>query len=261
MQKKDVPFLQMSLQSLEIMYYLQDTNLKYLELYPSWKKAYWMTIEKPRGDEWLNIEHTAAYLARADKLPHRKEGEQVLESLVPKDAKRILDLGAGDGRTIALAMQKASEAQCVAVDFSEPMLRKIRKRFANDNRVKILKLDLNKLLPALELGEFDVVVSSLAIHHLPDDRKKELYQEIFDLLGSGGVFCNLEHVSSPSNRIHLKFLNEIGMTPESEDPSNRLLDVETQLHWLRQIGFVDVDCYWKWLEVALLAGYKPNLRR
>ena len=57
--------------------------------------------------------------------------------------------------------------------------------------------------------------------------------------------------------MHARFLRNLGWTPESEDPSNKLLDTETQLSWLRAIGFVDVDCYWKWLELALLVGLKP----
>jgi len=56
--------------------------------------------------------------------------------------------------------------------------------------------------------------------------------------------------------LHEHFLSKIGISPENEDPSNKLLDVETQLGWLREIGFVDVDCYWKWLELALLVGRK-----
>jgi hypothetical protein len=92
------------------------------------------------------------------------------------------------------------------------------------------------------------------IHHLVDQRKRVLYRKIFGLLNSHGVFCNLEHVASATELLHVEVLEGMGFTVETEDPSNKLLGVETQLGWLREIGFVDVDCQWKWRELALLTG-------
>jgi len=69
-------------------------------------------------------------------------------------------------------------------------------------------------------------------------------------------YYDLEHVASPSVELCVVFLNAIGYTPEKEDRANRLLSMETRLGWFRDTGFVEVDCYWKWLEMALLIGYK-----
>jgi SAM-dependent methyltransferase len=146
-------------------------------------------------------------------------------------------------------------ARGVAAEFSPPMLERLRQRFAADDRVGVVEHDLEHPLPPL--GTFDVVASSFAIHHLPHPRKRELYQEVWAVLRPGGVFCNLEHVASPTARLHQRFLDAMGITPEQEDRSNKLLDVETQLRWLREIGFEDVDCYWKWRELALLVGKRP----
>jgi SAM-dependent methyltransferase len=128
-------------------------------------------------------------------------------------------------------------------------------RFAADERIQIVEHDLTEPLPPL--GRFDAVVSSMAIHHLEHERKRALYGEVFDLLEPGGIFANFEHVASPTPRLHAAFFAAIDEPLENEDPSDRTLDVETQLGWLRELGYDDVDCYWKWLEMALLVGVKP----
>jgi SAM-dependent methyltransferase len=216
-----------------------------------------MSKQDTPKSEWQTIEHALAYLARADKLPHRTEGEKALLEQIPLDAKHVMDLGTGDGRLLALVRLHNPSIEGVGLDFSDPMIEQAKKRFANDKQVTIVKHDFSLSLPAKKLGCFDVIVSSLSIHHLTHPRKNQLYTEIFNLLNPKGVFCNLEHVSSSTENLHTKFLAAISWTPESEDPSNKLLDVETQLRWLREIGFIDVDCAWKWLELALLAGFKP----
>lgn len=211
---------------------------------------------------WTSAGHAADYLGRANSIPHRTEGESTLLEFIPANTRRVLDLGTGDGRLLALVKseltRRATEpdinakVDAVAVDFSPAMLEAARRRFATDSSVTILAHNLDHPLPAL--GKFDAVVSSFAIHHLLHERKRALYAEIQGLLNLGGVFCNLEHVASPTPRLHEEFLHSIGYTVETEDPSNKLLDLETQLQWLREIGFVDVDCHWKWRELAFLVG-------
>jgi SAM-dependent methyltransferase len=201
---------------------------------------------------WTSNEHVRDYLERADSISHRGEGEAALLEFIPPGARRILDLGTGDGRLLALVRHAHPDTEAVAVDFSPAMLEAARKRFAGESSVRVVAHNLDNPLPAL--GTFDAVISCFAIHHLVHERKRELYAEIYGLLNSGGVFCNLEHVASVSPRLHQEFLERIGFTVETEDPSNKLLDVETQLGWLREIGFGDVDCHWKWRELALLAG-------
>lgn len=211
------------------------------------------------SEEWATPSHANRYLAMADQVPHRAEGEGVLADQVPRDARRILDLGTDDGRLLALLRADRPEMRGVGLDFSDVMLDAARRRFAGDERIELVKHDLAQALPAL--GRFDVVVSSMAIHHLEHERKRSLYGEIFDLLEPGGVFANFEHVASATHRLHLAFFAAIDEPLEHEDPSDRLLDVETQLRWLREHGFDDVDCHWKWLETALLVGVKPDARR
>lgn len=209
--------------------------------------------EAPGVNLWSTEAHALDYLRRADSIPHRGEGEATLVECVPVGAKRILDLGTGPGKLIELLQANRPGAQFVGLDFSALMLDVLRERFAGDASVTVVAHDFDR--PLLPMGSFDAVVSSFAIHHLVHERKRSLYAEIFAMLAPGGVFCNLEHVASPTPEVHAQFLDAIGWP--DEDPSNKLLDLESQLRWLREIGFQDVDCHWKWRELALFAGVKP----
>ena len=210
-----------------------------------------MTATKP-VNLWTSAEHARDYLERADSISHRGEGESALLEFIPPSTRRILDLGTGDGRLLALVRRQHRETDAVAVDFSPAMLETTHKRFAGDSRITVVAHNMDLTLP--DLGKFDAVISSFAIHHLVHERKRKLYTEIYKLLNPGGAFCNLEHVSSPSERLHDEFLHAIGYTRETEDPSNKLLDFETQLRWLREIGVGEVDCQWKWRDLALIVG-------
>ena len=152
----------------------------------------------PKLNEYARASHARTYLARADQIPHRTEGEAVVLELLPPKGRA--HLGTGRRRRAATRAGRAGstpDAQGVALDFSAPMLAAARERFAQDSAVTVVDHNLNAPLP--EMGGFDVVLSSFAIHHLDDVLEFVLYQEVFVTLEPGGLFCNLEHVSSPSS--------------------------------------------------------------
>ena len=146
--------------------------------------------------EWTTTEHAERYLAGQDTIPHRTEGEAVLLAHIPRSARRILDLGTGNGRLIALLQLDRPDIHALGLDISRPMLAAARQQLAGEDQTTLLHHDMSNRLP--DSGRFDAAVSCFAIHHLDDPRKRSLCGEVFKLLRPGGVFANLEHVASPS---------------------------------------------------------------
>ena len=204
---------------------------------------------------------------------------------VDRDQLSVLDLGCGDGFWLQTLMQAYPVSRAVALDGSPAMLERAEIRFQDlglfSDLVEYVEADFGDpgWKSRLPLDRFDVVISGFAIHHSEDDRKRALYEDIFHLLGSGGVFINIEHVASMSQLGEALFedayaetvygfrkgrgedvdldevRDEIRKRPDKS--ANRLTPVDTQLDWLKEIGFRDVDCYWKMFELAVLAGYRP----
>lgn len=196
----------------------------------------------------------------------------------------VLDLGCGDGIATQEMADRFSLERAVLVDFSEPMLEEARARFmeaAFDIHLRFVDMLHDAALDELvELGPFDLVLSRYAIHHLPQARQRSLYEEAFHLLTPGGMFINIEHVKSPNDRYQAAFdrlivegihsldsLDADHSTIEETEQAYRQLEdreanilapVEDQCAWLREIGFVDVDCSFKVLELAVFGGRKPR---
>ncbi len=219
-------------------------------------------------------------------IPFAAEQIDVMQRVIGgrgEPVERFADLGCGDGILTRAILDTYPRAQGTLVDFSEPMLNAARgKLSAWTGQLTFEQADLGTRawLQTVEAhAPFDVIVSGYAIHHLPDERKRELYREIFGLLLPGGVFVNIEHVASPTAWVagladHLLIdslyafhrRNGSGKTREQiadefvhrpDKAANILAPAEAQCQWLREIGFQDVDCYFKVFELAVLGGRKP----
>ena len=165
---------------------------------------------------WRNAEHALTYLREARRrsrtAPRRYE---VLFELLPAQVERVLDLGTGDGNTLELVLAARPGATGVGLDFQDEMLDRARERFAGATGRRDPQHDLDEPLPA-DLGEFDVVVSSFAIHHLEPERQRALYGEVFDRLAPGWrVRERRARGVARTERRHEEFLDAIGEQPRA----------------------------------------------
>jgi SAM-dependent methyltransferase len=192
----------------------------------------------------------------------------------------VLDLGAGDGAAAEAIARRFPVERVTLVDFSAPMLERAPGRFDGwPGTLDIVTADL--LDPAwresLPEATHDIVVSRYAIHHLPHERKRALYAQIHDVLAPGGLFCNIEHVSSATPVFTGIFEGLIidGMVATSDGSldldaataafrarqdaqTNILAPAGDQCDWLREIGFVDVDVVMKVFELAVIVARRAN---
>jgi SAM-dependent methyltransferase len=204
-----------------------------------------------------------------------------LLALTQSQVNNFLDLGCGNGILGNAIAQKYPQAKGVFLDLSEVMLAEAKNGIHREEMTFILQdFGVKNWLDRVTLfAPFDVIISGFSIHHQPNDRKQEIYREIYEILQPGGIFLNLEHVASHSLLGEKAFDNlfidalyeyhrqqnpqascsEIAAKHYSREDKNAniLTLVETQCNWLREIGFVDVDCFMKIFEIALFGGIKP----
>ncbi len=196
----------------------------------------------------------------------------------------FMDLGCGDGILGAAILGEYPSARGVLIDFSEPMLAQARQQLGEyTSQLAFENLDygdpgwINRIQA---FGPFDAIVSGYSIHHQPHDRKRQIYEEIFSLLKPNGWFINIEHVSSAA-KLNIDLFENHYVTAryaiEQRDGSTRtfeqiaeeyknrpdkaaniLAPTDLQCDWLREIGYEEVDCYFRIYELAVFAGRNPG---
>ena len=227
------------------------------------------------------------FLSYRAAIPMAQEQISVMMSILKTREAPIetfLDLGCGDGILGAAILGQYPSTRGVLVDFSEPMLEQAQEQL----KEYVAQLALENLDygdPAWvsrigKYGPFDAIVSGYSIHHQPDARKRQIYAEIFALLRPAGWFVNVEHVSSAAQLNIDLFENHYVMARYAieqrdggtrsfeqlaEEYKNRpdkaaniLASTELQCDWLREIGYEEVDCYFRIYELAVFGGRRPR---
>lgn len=184
-----------------------------------------------------------------------------------QEAPRILDLGAGTGLFSSYMVRTYPQAKLTLIDLSTGMLDIAKERFEGSTaEMTYLTGDYSTFEDA---DPYDAIISSLSIHHLEDEAKQGLFERIFQLLKPGGVFVNADQVLGETP--YLDALNRADWVAkiEATDLSQEALQaayertkldkmapLDTQLNWLRDCGFQDVDCVYKSFNFVVMLARK-----
>jgi tRNA (cmo5U34)-methyltransferase len=179
----------------------------------------------------------------------------------------FLDLGAGTGLLTQFLRRRYPQADVLLMDFSPEMLEKARQRFVGEAGLTYLEADYAQ---AEWSGVYDGIFSSLSIHHLSDEGKRDLFRKIFRHLKPGGVFLNSEFVRAESPELQDQYwrlwiqsiktagLSEAEVAQALERTSIDILaPVEAQLEWLKDAGFQGLGCHYRQYLFAVFGGRRP----
>ncbi|MGH7846904.1 MAG: class I SAM-dependent methyltransferase [Candidatus Binatia bacterium] len=238
-------------------------------------------------ETWGSREFIEGWSSRMDwQRPLREMQMTMVGLMIPHSLKepiRILDLGAGYGTLTAFLVDERPNATAVCLDASAEMLKMARERMTHfGDRIEFIQASLAtpEWLESVA-GAFHAIVSSRALHHFsPNFRRRAIYGEIYDLLHSGGCFINADNVRPRSDALGRRYrqagdelaekyvkqqtggkmtLAEVKKATQvaGHGPhDNGLLDQE--LAWLREAGFEDVDCFWKFGNYTTYGGFRPS---
>jgi tRNA (cmo5U34)-methyltransferase len=229
---------------------------------------------------WKSDAVIREWAAKADERERARIGHwQTMAKLLPfgeSDEFTFLDLGAGMGAAARTLLDCYPRSTAVLAEFSPQMTAAGTRELAPyTDRFRYVEFDmLAGVWPEEIPTELDAVITSLCIHHMPDDRKQGLFVEIYDRLVAGGWYFNYDPVTSPDTVVEETWQR----TNDRDDPeaehkrSHRtpqeqaryenhvryMIPLDRQLGYLRSAGFEGIDVYWKYLENVIYGGRHPS---
>jgi tRNA (cmo5U34)-methyltransferase len=244
-------------------------------------------VSAEAGAAWREPELVCSYRERRQiLLPLIDIQEELIERLLARYERpiaRVLDLGCGDGAMAELVLRCVPGAEAVLLDFSEPMLARVAERLDRTvaGRWQAVRADLRDAdwTSALPAGRYDAIVSAMAIHHLPAERKRALYAEAFALLAPGGLLLNMDYVAiegpleglfdeemhakaaAHGRHEHPQLDGEDAVVDDLDSDEDQPDSVLAQLQWLREAGFSAAEVHFKWAEAAVFGAIRPEDRR
>ena len=238
-------------------------------------------MSKFEESRWADRDFSQGFRDDADSfLPFRVQFIEISISLyehfISKNPEaKVLDLGCGDGLFIQELTRSFRPSKKTLVDGSAEMLAAAKRRLSGQNNISFIQASFQQLLADdLLKKDFDFIYSSLAIHHLPFDEKKRLYSYIYEHLSSGGWFVHYDVALPPSEILekwYLSLWKKWITTHSSEERQEQLLAVPeqykgnpdnmpdtlaSQMEMLKDVGFFNVDCFYKYGIFSLLGGSK-----
>lgn len=201
-------------------------------------------------------------------IPNYRQMVEVLVSLLGDKEQpfSVIDLGCGTGTISRAVKDRFPNIQLTCVDIAENMLELASVKNGEDT--KLIQADFNHFVFP---EKYDVVVSSLALHHLEaDSDKKNFYKEIYGAMKSGGIFINIDVVQggdSAIQKIYLQKWKDFMLQSTSKEEvegkwlpnyyaEDRPIPLVKHLDMLCEAGFSMVDVAYKYYNYAVYTAKK-----
>lgn len=233
------------------------------------------------GDGWSEGDSDDYRALAAVAVPARAEQLAAFARLAPfrpDERARVVELAAGEGVLASLLLDLFPHAHVVALDGSGSMRAEARRRLArHGGRAVVAPFELGDPAWRARLDGADLVVSSLAVHHLDGPAKRRLYADVAARAGALLVADLVEPPTAAAAELYAAAWDrdararaERAGAPELyerfvgarwnhfrwPDPADRPSRLFEQLTWLAGAGFAVVDCFWASAGHALLGGYR-----